>query len=271
MMRKGFMCAVVCLFLLVAAPCFAQGGIWRSTSPGAVVNFYVQSYDTTDDSVIVIYSPDAVNFAAFLASDFTTGVVDEDDLGGLGYHLNMMVADEDNATATVAMAGGSPIAYTLERTFVGFGKGEQGETGPAGPAGPAGAQGVQGPAGPKGDKGDAGDQGPQGVQGAQGAQGAQGPQGAQGLQGPAGSANIYLVPIPVAIPGGAALPCVAPCGAGDYVLTGGLLPGQAGFFLQSSSVKSSATTWTTVIQNLNPGGTPAVPALCYAICADLGS
>ena len=254
-MRKTLMCVVLGAFLLAAAPCFAQCGIWRSTSPGAVVSFYVQSYDTVDDSVIVIYSPDAVQFAAFLASDFTTGVVDEDDLGGQGYHLNMTVTDEDNATAAITMAGGSPISYTLERTFVGFGKGEKGDAGPAGaagadgavgPAGLAGAQGEQGPVGPAGAKGDKGD---------------------TGDQGPPGSANIYKRPGGTAVPGGAAVPCVVACDAGDYVLTGGMETGQAAGLQQETSIKSGPTTWTTVIRNLNPPGPVVLPAVCYAICA----
>ena len=260
-MRKTLMCGVLCVFLLAAAPCFAQCGIWRSTSPGTAVNFYVQSYDTADDSVIVIYSPDAVQFAAFLASDFTTGVVDEDDLGGQGYHLNMTVTDEDNATAAITMAGGSPISYTLERTFVGFGKGEKGDAGPAGAAGAAGADGALGPAGPAGAQGEQGPAGPAG---------AKGDKGDTGDQGPPGSANVYKVLGGTSVPPAATVPCVAACAAGDYALEGGMDVGQAAGLQQVSSTKTSPLVWTAVIQNTNPAPqSPTLPAFCYVICADV--
>ncbi|MBI4775977.1 MAG: choice-of-anchor D domain-containing protein [Deltaproteobacteria bacterium] len=101
---------------LASSP-LAQNGIWRNTSPGAAVNFYVQSYDTEDDSAIVIYSPDGWEFAAFLATDFEAFVVDIDDLGGQGYHLTMNFVDEDNATASLTFPSTPGSNYILVRAF----------------------------------------------------------------------------------------------------------------------------------------------------------
>jgi hypothetical protein len=69
-------------------------------------------------------------------------VVDADDLGGAGHHLTINFIDEDNATATLTLAGSDPVDYTLVRAFEGFGKGEKGDTGPEGPEGPQGPPGI---------------------------------------------------------------------------------------------------------------------------------
>ena len=130
--------------------CFAQAGIWKSTTPTDTVSFYVQSYDVEDHSAVVIYSPDGVEFAAFLDTDFEAGVVNVDDLGGQGYHLQMTFVDEDNATVMLNRPSAPGVSYTLVRSFVGFGKGEQGDQGPAGPPGATGATGATGPQGDPG-------------------------------------------------------------------------------------------------------------------------
>ena len=141
---------------LVTGLCFAQAGIWKSATPSDAVSFYVQAYDVTDHSVVVIYSPDGVEFAAFQDTEFEAGVVDVDDLAGQGYHLTMTFVDADSATAMLTFPSAPGASYTLIRTFEGFGKGEKGDQGPAGPQGLPGAAGADGAQGPKGDPGDPG-------------------------------------------------------------------------------------------------------------------
>ena len=159
-MRKAILVVtLVSIFVLGASLSFAQDGVWKDDpDPSlATVSFYVQTYDTTPESAVIIYSPEGVDFAAFLAPDVSVDI-DTTDLGGQGHRLEMSFTDNDNATASLTLAGEPATGYSLVRTFV-SNQGPQGPEGPQGPAGADGADGAAGPVGPKGDKGDQGDPG----------------------------------------------------------------------------------------------------------------
>ncbi|MBI4774117.1 MAG: collagen-like protein [Deltaproteobacteria bacterium] len=232
----------------ITGVCFAQCGIWKSATPSDAVSFYVQSYDVTDESVVVIYSPDGVEFAAFLDTEFESGTVDVEDLGGQGYHLTMNFVDADNATAMLTFPSSPGASYTLIRTFEGFGKGEPGDQGPAGPQGPVGPAGPTGPTGPSGPEGDAGD---------------------PGAQGPPGIANIYLVTTEQSVPvGGGLTNCDALCNSGDKVLGGGY---NNAFSFPTISIILNApisdlSGWRVGVTH---SGASSTQINCYAVCGDL--
>lgn len=142
-MKKGFvslMCALGVMCCVVQAN--AQDGIWKNDPTRPNDNFYVQTYDNDPQprSAVVIFSTDATDIAAFLASDFQDEV-DVDDIGSQGHHLKMTFQDADNATATLTLNGQAARNYTLTRAFV-SNKGEKGDPGPQGPPGPVGDPGA---------------------------------------------------------------------------------------------------------------------------------
>ncbi len=244
-MKKGLFCLLLCWVVmgLAVGTCSAQSGIWKGDPVRPNDNFYVQSYDTEDNSVIVIFSPDGVQYAAFLDADFESGVVDADDLGGLGHHLTMNFADEDNATATLDLADADPTNYILVRTFTGFGKGEKGDTGAEGPQGPAGEDG---------------------------ADGADGATGAVGPQGPPGIANIYTANNSISLNEVQLKICTASCNSGDTAIGGGWNTGLAVTSIQLSQQAEGGQSWSvTFYRNESSGGTVTVQ--CYAVCAELES
>jgi len=244
---------------------FAQAGIWKSATPSDAVSFYVQSYDVTDHSVVVIYSPDGVELAVFQDDAFEAGVVDVDDLGGQGYHLTMNFVDADNATATLTFPSEPARSFTLVRTFEGFGKGEKGDQGAAGPQGPPGSQGPTGPEGPTGPTGPSGPAGPTGPTGPAGPQGTPGD---AGPQGPPGIANIYLVTREQSVPvGGGLTNCDALCNSGDKVLGGGY---NNAFSFPTISIILNApisdlSGWRVGVTH---SGASSTQINCYAVCGD---
>ena len=233
-------------------PCFAQCGIWKDDALTNNANFYVQSYDTLDNAVVVIYSPNAQDFAAFLDSDMDSAEIDADDLGGMGHHLTMSFMDEDNAAATLTLAGSAPVNYSLIRSYVGFGKGENGDQGPEGPQGPVG------------------------------------PAGATGAQGPPGPSEVYENNTIVTIEADSSATCTASCDSGDKVTGGGWsaytvilvssapvdptpTPGPISTITQYPSVgysypTSSMNGWTVKAYNEL---SKSISLKCTAVCADV--
>ena len=247
-MKRLILTTGLVMGMLFAVSCFAQDGVWKDDPDPleATVSLYVQTYDTVPQSAVIIYSPQGVDFAAFLSSDISAGV-DSMDLGGQGHRLEMTFTDNDNATARLTLAGEPFTDYVLVRTFVS----NQGPQGPIGPQGPEGPQGEQGPIGPIGPAGEQGDQGPIGP---------------AGPQGPAGVANFYMRSGNVSVGAGIFAKCTAQCDAGDTVVSGGWNVGAARFYMLLNQPDAGLGAWEVTGFNQE---TSTFPINCYAVCADL--
>ena len=231
--------------MLFAVTCFAQDGVWKDDPDPimATVSFYIQTYDTDPQSAVIIYSPQGVDFAAFLSSDFSAGV-DAMDIGGQGHRLEMAFTDNDNGTARLTLAGEAFTDFVLVRTFVSN----------------------QGPIGPQGSEGPQGEQGPIGPTGLQGEQGPTGPTGPTGPQGPVGIAGFYTANSSESIGAGLLKMCSAVCNSGDKAVSGGWNTGFARFHILVNTPAADFTGWNVTGYNTEP---TAQTLHCYAVCADL--
>ena len=244
-MKRLILTTGLVMGMLFAVTCFAQDGVWKDDPDPimATVSFYIQTYDTDPQSAVIIYSPQGVDFAAFLSSDFSAGV-DAMDIGGQGHRLEMAFTDNDNGTARLTLAGEAFTDFVLVRTFVS-------NQGPIGPQGPEGPQGEQGPIGPTG------------------LQGEQGPTGPAGPQGDPGVIDFYKVQNTESIAAGVTDSCTAACNEGDKVTGGGYsTTGFNSFNVQTSRHATLTTGDGWRVQGHN-GGATSFNLTCYAYCADL--